>query len=1247
MPPASTSASDKPTVTKTIREDQKTAASPFVYNRIRKLSAVALVEVYTQAAYDGPDTLVLRTTEGGAPADRMYWKELVVGDQTQEHDRIECFFSLKEHEGRAQTEDDLWDVLFTLAWRPSGGAEKEVLLVENEPYEEVWSTGEFRSVMATMVAARFRECSALSFPEEGGLEVDLPDGLRELYEPVEEEQVRMFAHPDPEESLPVKTRPSPDEETSGSEGPAPGAELPEVPPPPGERWITIHRVRRWAADDATGETTLLGLYRVTEDGSYQRAQVEGEKVSVSTDEQSDVLLPVGDVAGGVEGHFARLLLGSPTHSRVKATTALMKKGVGLRTFVPAATPLFFRQPPGGKPPTPQQMGPMPVDPEEDIPVYPHRHVGDGNEGPGAELYLVNPLWSAERRLQAAEAAHRHYCNWMKTVGWADGPSSLVGGLCYDERHRRGYLTNQLVSATKEELREGTVMGGYPGEGSANREAVVKEKYDLTEQWAPFTPEQPVAARDGDGMDGEAGVETSSASGPLAGSTELLGQFLYGLRCKRAFLAWNRARAARRATTVLTSSFMLQLVFDLERSEEQDGLKDRVLNLFPRLVAVGGELPLEEVKSIDHLRQFLDKEWLVQDNFREQFDGFQAPLLEDEGPIGEAILSDPFLDEVFAKALLSLAGKSAVRAHKVAMAFAPKILGAGSGTSNGLPAGAEQMAHFLMRASHGSEYDVRRSGDTLRLHRGAPTEAEVVLTPKKGGFEIGGTVRRRWQLELSGAVRKDFDRATESLSMGEAGAAGASSALRLLNALVAVYGVLGAHREGEIGLGEAISIANLPVEAAALADEATEYSVTARGVATLADGTIPGRVWGLLLDLGPWFDVLEGAWSFYQAATDSDRRGQATTEDPNILGMIGALCSTAGGIGVTMAGSVSGAVISGVGLLLGGLLPGIDYIRDRIEMEAADPLADWLPSGSLWGKEFDQRGTPESREALFEAVRPDPQADPTDFSTRGLGGRPLPKALTAQTEALTEQAFYFPTSVGVRTVLGSFTPVGLELSIAVGYLPSYGTLMVDAQATTDGSAPIPIQCAVHYVETEEGLEYRVLPLGAALTLPDLSEMSLPEWVGDQTWARAQTGEAQLPNGESVEAAQLQVHVGSWPEHRYSDEEHDLAAASEGGAEYVLGNIEGWPERYKKRYEGAIETIRGEAARQEKIREDEETRVDPKSILPVPSGLGLLLESGGFRVTGTVYFCPLRSFDPSPSIPTEDTLAAREEIDFVYP
>jgi hypothetical protein len=180
----------------------------------------------------------------------------------------------------------------------------------------------------------------------------------------------------------------------------------------------------------------------------------------------------------------------------------------------------------------------------------------------------------------------------------------------------------------------------------------------------------------------------------------------------------------------------------------------------------------------------------------------------------------------------------------------------------------------------------------------------------------------------------------------------------------------------------------------------------------------------------------------------------------------------------------------------------------------------------------------------------------------------------------------------------------------------------------------IQCAVHYVSTDEGIRYRVLPDEEALDFPDLEDKCLSDWASkNPTWTQGETSRVRLPNDELIQAPHLPVHVGSWPD--ASEYREDM----QGFAEKVL--------RIQKSRTGNRRTT---------IQNREQLRTvaasaPPETVLEEPSGFDSILKSGQFSVEGFVSFNPLQPLDPNPDIPRGDPLEsdrmlARARIEYSY-
>lgn len=210
-------------------------------------------------------------------------------------------------------------------------------------------------------------------------------------------------------------------------------------------------------------------------------------------------------------------------------------------------------------------------------------------------------------------------------------------------------------------------------------------------------------------------------------------------------------------------------------------------------------------------------------------------------------------------------------------------------------------------------------------------------------------------------------------------------------------------------------------------------------------------------------------------------------------------------------------------------------------------------------------------------------------------------------------------------------------------------MVDATITDRArDRERPLRCIVHYVDGTSGsYRYRVLPPGVRIQLPG-PDTPLPTWADKKNWAESGERSYTAPTEWEGTAPTLPVHVGPWPVHEHSDAEQEEARLQKNRADMLLDatrlDVEDpLPEEYKR-------TLRRQEAKAERILENTEQRVDPRSVLPGSEDLGAILESGRFRVSGSVAFSPPQPFNPSPEpnhYNREHALIAQSDIDFAFP
>jgi hypothetical protein len=303
-----------------------------------------------------------------------------------------------------------------------------------------------------------------------------------------------------------------------------------------------------------------------------------------------------------------------------------------------------------------------------------------------------------------------------------------------------------------------------------------------------------------------------------------------------------------------------------------------------------------------------------------------------------------------------------------------------------------------------------------------------------------------------------------------------------------------------------------------------------------------------------------------------------------------------------------------------------YTPDQVQWHG------WLPEKSHWGTRYE--GNPAARDTLATLMKPGKDKD----------SAPPAKPFRDQTEQFVEKAFTFPTAVGVPpkpaldlTDWTSGAPKRLFLSIIPKYVPKKrGTFMVDGTvlnpATGDAAS---IDCAVHYVEVEGEIRYSVLPPGTAVGL----EGSLEETAQSRNWAIARNEDTPLPGGGTDRKLHLPIHVGYWPV-RTGDPE---------GQSRLRNKWKDARDRGLVRARSEMESAgrRAAAARQQRAAE-ELSQVHWTSQMPPPTNFESILKSGRFEVTGTVYFRPLKPFDPDPEMPEpDDRFLSRYQLECVYP
>ncbi len=1221
----SESSNEKQTVVKTASEGQTVAVSTHVFNHIRWARAVVLVEVYADQPYEGPDTLVLRSEEEGDPAraDHLYWKEIAVADAEHSGTSIECAFAVEKNEGTAQTREDLAGRRYTLAWRPTGEEASEHVLLENAAYETVWSVGETRHVAAGLTAVRFQECPDVDFGMADELQVpDLPEGLEEKHTPFDE-GYGTFPEPNPDSAEPVEKRTG-----DGDEG-----------LPAGERWVYLFEYREWADEGSAVEEGFsfdpLGIYAATEEGKYKRAEYGDDgSLSLADEAQADVLIPAFTAEDEQRATYARLsMVGVPQKRHWEMVGEIMNnKNDSWSTL----TPLNFQLASGGQAQmTLHNTCPMPFM-DASAPCSAAQYLEKAPDVPGCPVNLSSPLGVPKARLEQAEQALRERQAWERRLGGVGELSSLMGRPCFDPTHRREHLQRELDERV--EVYQNT--GGYMQFGFT--EDVVDE-FDLQTDWSPFTPADgevqtggvTVTAEAEEAADADSKGEAPSDGSPTAYSHKLLGQFLHGLRCKRSYLTWAQEHPTWAADRAFDRPLFRHLIFDAyatvwdaEEDETPPGveaLRSSLFPLYPRLLAVGGGRTLAgQVPSGGVDEDLFDEaESLEETEYARVFE----QIKKEPGEV-EKLADDPLF-----KALFKVAQGGTNALHQLALGVSTTYIVWGMGAPRGrrAPDGVVLLGAHLMEGAQDSFEMTRETGEDGGTRCLTYSSEKSELTLEWTAVEEGapeGRARHAWQLSARGPVGARLDDAfTPVQQVLDTSVKG----LDLLNFSLALYTATEKHGRGSLTVGDALGVAGATTDVAGM---------------VLSKTGSASRIASLLRVAGPVLTGVEGVYKVVEELTERSPRGLAEVPDPDVVGAAGQTM-VATGASLLAVGATSSMLTMGIGgglMALGGLVIWVGHLRKEWEEAEADPLGPWLRSQHFWGTEYSARGEQKVRKLLFHLVAPTTQLEDASVSDLRLDGKTVPERFGAQAETFTQKAFFFPTDVRSKRERPVDLPPGeepavrgLTLSPALGYLPAYGTLMVncEVQALRNGQTvgdPISIECAIHYVDDGDQTRYVVKPApnGTAEPLRVQPEMTLSEQAEFEDWALARERTVTVGT-ETLEAPTLPIHVGP------------VWQAQEEGPEPIE------KQQYAPQDQMSLRQSKAEIFKRDFVYP---YQVEAKTHLEGPGGLEAILESGAFRVEGYVSFSPLQPFQPEPEIPEGDPLEesrmlSRTRVKYSYP
>jgi hypothetical protein len=492
----------------------------------------------------------------------------------------------------------------------------------------------------------------------------------------------------------------------------------------------------------------------------------------------------------------------------------------------------------------------------------------------------------------------------------------------------------------------------------------------------------------------------------------------------------------------------------------------------------------------------------------------------------------------------------------------------------------------------------------------------------------------WRLNVEGELRADVGAAARSMGLSARETGRVATYLDIVNVAVATAALLREEDTDRDAAADILAIVQILVGSAEAvrhgvpSHSATRSLAMGMSAATVAR-PVAGAVWDGAIDvgrrlvrLGPHVEVAAAAFDAYRNVMDRDAVGRMTVSDPNYAGALGAI-SMGVGIALMTTGPLgAGALALGSVLLGGGAAAQLWNERtDRLGTKTSDPLWDWLPRHSLWGKtsraQWGERDR--LRGVLFDLVRPGAVDDAPRISDD------LARRMGEEAQSFLETAYWFPVQAHVGHRAGRSTrdvvPNRLRLDIAYGFLPSVGTLIVDATVLKEGQIPVPVRCIIHYAEVDGRLRYRVCRDGEVLDV--LRNAPFTQWVKGEEWPVGKTRAVRLPDGRGGEAKQFSVYLGDWRLRDLSGEKKPVGARPDNT-------------RVSWRADLASDLARGDHA-----------PIHPLAFLDRSDSLRRVMASGAFEITGTVLFQPLRPFDPGARV-TEGTsrFAAEERFYFEY-
>jgi len=990
------------------------------------------------------------------------------------------------------------------------------------------------------------------------------------------------------------------------------------------RWLTVFRVEEAGrgqapvrpplfetppsrfdrADDGVERRVSVSEYAVDEDGRYRRMSGDGDDRGPVGPAQEAVHLVIRTPYDHRPRHIVRLTRHPLPAMRIEHVAGRLRR-IGV---LPHATTL--------------DLSGWSLDEHGVVP---------NEEGPALlRIRLVEPLRWVRSLLDPADQAFADRRLWQQKLRGAGQLAALLGAPCYDGRHGRSHLREQLALPNHRD--GGSAWPGAARHDDAPRVVASAYAMDGDETWGDFSLREatgdPTAPEEPEGR-------------------ELLAHFRYGFRCKEASLTQTlRERIDRVERALLSRPYRAALRdavgFDARTAEalgvsglEQDVARDLTLPIY-RLTAIGGGHAFStRILSKSGIMQQVEEAVRSPDDL----DRILEPVAEnDETPV------EHFLDENSRfRLLLKVARQSADAQYALVAGMAPAVTAWRFQTSfrtDAPPRGPALVAALLLRTTGWQKhptYRVRSTSGTVELRGsgGAVILSNLRLTEVDHHVPVRGTV---WRLNVQGEIRADVEAAARSMGLSAHKTGRVATYLDIVNVAVATAALLREEDTDRDAAADILALVQILVGGA----EAVRHGVPSHSVGrSLAMGLsaatvarpVAGAVWDRamavgkrLVRLGPHVEVTAAAFDAYRNVMDRDAVGRMAVSDPNYIGALGAISM---GVGIALMTAGLGPLGAGA-LALGSVLLGggagaqlWDERTDRLGTKTSDPLWDWLPQHSLWGKARRARWGERDRlrGVLFDLVRPGSVGDAPDVPDD------LARRMGAEAQSFLETAYWFPVQVHVGHRSGTSTkdivPNRLRIDIAYGFLPSVGTFLVDARvmASADDLDAVPIRCVIHYAEIDDKLYYQVCPDGDGLDLP--RNVLFTEWVKGEEWPTGKTRPVRLPDGRDGEGQQLSVYLGDWRVRNLSGEKEAVSVR---------------PDNTRVQWQSDLDSTLARGVH---------APIHPLAVVDRSDAIRRVLGSGAFQITGTVLFQPLQPFDPEARA-AEDTsrFTSEEKLDFEY-